>query len=102
MQLVVAGQWLMLAVAQRSNQHGSDKLNLYGHGIEDRWPWPGMSLNMVEPTPIHGQLLLLVQRSRKVMKRTREVSGNQTPEACSSLSGVSMCKVHAGLIPTWY
>jgi hypothetical protein len=44
---------------------------------------------MVEPTPIDGQLLLLVYRSRKVMKRTTEVGGNQTPEACSLLSGVS-------------
>jgi hypothetical protein len=44
---------------------------------------------MVEPTPIHGQLLLLVLRSRKVMKQTTEVSGNQTPEACFLLSSVS-------------
>ncbi len=25
-----------------------------GHGGEDYWPWPGRSLDMVEPTPIHG------------------------------------------------
>ncbi len=30
------------------------------HGGEDYWPWPGRSLDMVEPTPIHGRLLLLV------------------------------------------
>jgi hypothetical protein len=40
--------------------HESDKPNYYGHGVEDQWPWPGRSLDMVEPTPIHGQLLLLV------------------------------------------
>jgi hypothetical protein len=45
---------------------------------------------MVKPTPIYGQLLLLVKRSRKAMKQTTDVSGNQTPEACSLLSIVSM------------
>ncbi len=50
----------VLVVAQRSSQRGSDKLNQYGHGVENQWPWPGRSLNMVKPTPIHGQLLLLV------------------------------------------
>ena len=69
-QLVIASQWLMLAVAQRSSQCVSDKLNYYGHGVEDQLPWPGRSLNMFEPTPIHGQILLLVSRYRKVMKQT--------------------------------
>ncbi len=58
--IVVAGQWSVPAVTRRSSQHGSDKQNEYGHGVEDQWPWPGRSLDMVEPTPIHGQLLLLV------------------------------------------
>jgi hypothetical protein len=40
--------------------------------------------------------------SRKVMKGTTEVSGNRTPEACFSLSGVSMRQTHASPIPTWY
>ncbi len=64
--MVVAGQWSMPAVAQWSSQCGSGKVNEYGHGVEDQWPWPGRSLDMVEPTPIHGQLLLLVQGQRKV------------------------------------
>jgi hypothetical protein len=36
------------------------------------------------------------------MKRTTEVSGNQTPEACSSLSCVSTHQSCASLIPAWY
>jgi hypothetical protein len=36
------------------------------------------------------------------MKQTTEVSGNQTPEACSSLSGVSMRQARASPIPTWW
>jgi hypothetical protein len=36
------------------------------------------------------------------MKRTTEVSGNQTPEAFSLLSGVSMRQAHASPIPAWY
>jgi hypothetical protein len=55
---------------------------------------------MVDPTHIHGQLLLLVQKSRKVMKQTTEVSGKGTPEACSSLSGVSTRQAHACPIPS--
>ncbi len=35
-------------------------LNKYGHVVEEQWLWPGRSLNMVESTPIHGQLLVLV------------------------------------------
>jgi hypothetical protein len=35
-------------------------INFYGHGVEEQWPWPRRSLVMVEPTPIHGQLLFLV------------------------------------------
>ena len=58
--MVITGQWSVPAVARWSSQRGSDKLNKYGHGVEDQWPWPGRSLDMVEPTPIHGQLLLLV------------------------------------------
>jgi hypothetical protein len=57
---------------------------------------------MVEPTSIHGWLLLLVSRSRKVMKQTTEVNGNQTPEVCSSLSGVSTRKARAGPIAAQY
>jgi hypothetical protein len=57
--MVVAGQWSVPAAARQSSQHGSGKLNYYGHGVEDQWPWLGRSLNMVKPTPIHGQLLLL-------------------------------------------
>ncbi len=52
--MVIAGQWSVPAVARRSSQRGSGKLNYYGHGIEDQWPWPGRSLDMVKPTPIHG------------------------------------------------
>jgi hypothetical protein len=52
--MVVAGQWSVLAVTRRSSQRGSGKLNKYGHGVEDQWPWPGRSLDMVKPTPIHG------------------------------------------------
>jgi hypothetical protein len=58
--MVIAGQWSVLAVARRSSQHGSNKQNQYDHGVEDQWPWPGRSLDMVEPTPIHGLLVLLV------------------------------------------
>jgi hypothetical protein len=36
------------------------------------------------------------------MKQTTEVSGHQTPEACSSLSGVSMPQTHASPIPARY
>jgi hypothetical protein len=36
------------------------------------------------------------------MKQTTEVSENQTPEACSSLPGVSMHQARASPIPTWY
>ena len=36
------------------------------------------------------------------MKQTTEVSGNQNPEACSSLSGVSMRQARASPIPTRY
>ncbi len=36
------------------------------------------------------------------MKPTTEVSGNQTPEACSLLSGVSTRQMRASLIPTRY
>ncbi len=36
------------------------------------------------------------------MKQTTEVSGNQTPEACSSLSGVNTRKARAGPIPARY
>jgi hypothetical protein len=36
-QLGIASQWSMLAVAQRSSQGGSDLLNYYGHGVEDQW-----------------------------------------------------------------
>jgi hypothetical protein len=36
------------------------------------------------------------------MKRTTEVSENQTPEACSSLSGVSTCQARASPIPARY
>ncbi len=36
---------------------GPDKLSKCGHEIEEQWPWPGRSLDMVEPTPIHGLLL---------------------------------------------
>ncbi len=36
------------------------------------------------------------------MKRTTEVSGNRTPEACFSLSGVSTCLTRASLIPVRY
>jgi hypothetical protein len=36
------------------------------------------------------------------MKQTTKVSGNQTPEACSSLSGVSMRQAHASPIPARY
>ncbi len=54
--MVVAGQWSVLAVARQSSQCGSGKLNHYGHGVEDQWPWPGRSLDMVKPTPIHGRL----------------------------------------------
>jgi hypothetical protein len=34
--------------------------NLFGYGVQKQWPWPGRSLDMVELTPIHGQLVLLV------------------------------------------
>ncbi len=34
--------------------------NYYGHGVQEQWPWLGRSLNMVEPTLIHGQLVQLV------------------------------------------
>ena len=51
---VVVGRWSMPAVARRSSQRGSDTQNQYGHGIQEQWPWPGRSLDMVEPTPIHG------------------------------------------------
>jgi hypothetical protein len=50
----------MLAAVQRSSQIGSDKLNSNGHGVEDQWLWLGRSLDIVKPTPIHGQLLSLV------------------------------------------
>jgi hypothetical protein len=36
------------------------------------------------------------------MKQTTEVSGNQTPEACSSLSGVSMRQACASPVPAQY
>ncbi len=36
------------------------------------------------------------------MKQTTEVSGHQTPEACSSLSGVSTGQAHVSFIPAWY
>jgi hypothetical protein len=36
------------------------------------------------------------------MKQTTEVSGNQTPEACSSLSDVSMGQARASPIPAQY
>jgi hypothetical protein len=36
------------------------------------------------------------------MKQTTEVSGNQTPEACSLLLGVSMRQAHASPIPARY
>jgi hypothetical protein len=59
-EMVLPGQWSVPVVVRRSSQHGSDKQNYYGHGVEDQWPWLGRLLDMVEPTPIHGQLLLLV------------------------------------------
>jgi hypothetical protein len=36
------------------------------------------------------------------MKQTTDASGNQTPEACSSLSGVSTCQARASPIPARY
>jgi hypothetical protein len=44
---------------------------------------------MVEATPIHGLLLLLV-----VVKQTTEVSGNQTPGACSFVHVSGTCQSH--------
>jgi hypothetical protein len=58
---------------------------------------------MVEPNPYSWSVTIVRLRSTKeVMKQTTEVGGNQTPEACSLLSGVSTCQAHASPIPTRY
>jgi hypothetical protein len=58
----------------------------------------------------HGQahpyswLVTIVSLSglERVKKQTTEVCENQAPEACSSLSGVSMRQAHASPILAWY
>jgi hypothetical protein len=57
---VIGHHGSMLPVVQQSSQRGSDQINQYGHGVEEQWLWLGRSLDMVNPTPIHGLLLLLV------------------------------------------
>ncbi len=52
--------------------------------------------------PYSWLVTIVSLRSRKMMKQTTEVSGNQTPEACSSLSCVSTCQASASPIPARY
>jgi hypothetical protein len=52
--------------------------------------------------PYSWSISIVSLRSKESEGKAIEVSGNRTPEACSSWSRVSTCQAHASLIPAWY
>ncbi len=52
--------------------------------------------------PYSWLITIVSLRSKESEERPTEVSGNQTPEACSLLSGVSTRQVRASPIPARY
>ncbi len=52
--------------------------------------------------PYSWSITIVSLRSKESEERTTEVSGNQTPEACSLSSGVSMRQARASPIPARY
>ncbi len=52
--------------------------------------------------PYSWLITIVSLRSKESEERTTEVSGNQTPEACLMLLGVSTRQAHASPIPARY
>jgi hypothetical protein len=52
--------------------------------------------------PYSWSITIVSLRSKESEEEPTEVSGNQTSEACSLLSGVSTRQARASPIPAWY